>query len=395
MLLTNEKENGILGSENFGIWGKFKVRRRFDMQIKLLESPNVVFECARLITDRADGKSFRELKEELRSVTRAEAQILDGCFDSIIEFTENVVDGLTFDGDVLQHLFVTREEIGASLASYILHSAFCSQHPVFPDDAEKIRTQSRSTFFANMYSLLLDKFPSLESQVKVESYGEFINVISALPVSAELKWELCSFYNGFEQMRSVLADIILEAGDIFVREYQKVRHHVEWFNANYKMTAGADPMKLIAELCPAAKGKEPDVLYVIPTVAVAPDSVYVMDYVGERIIDFVYAGVLCTPLKKITEKPFDEKAMCRALRVMGDGSKLSILRLTSEKPMYGIQIAEALGLTTATVSHHMAQLAEQELVIVEREANRTYYRANTEMLGKIAEDMVRVFKLNK
>ncbi|MBQ7011719.1 MAG: winged helix-turn-helix transcriptional regulator [Clostridia bacterium] len=365
------------------------------MQIKLLESPNVVFECARLITDRADGKSFRELKEELRSVTRAEAQILDGCFDSIIEFTENVVDGLTFDGDVLQHLFVTREEIGASLASYILHSAFCSQHPVFPDDAEKIRTQSRSTFFANMYSLLLDRFPSLETQVKVESYGEFINVISALPVSAELKWELCSFYNGFEQMRSVLADILLEAGDVFVREYQKVRHHVEWFNANYKMTAGADPMKLITELCPDAKGKEPDVLYVIPTVAVAPDSVYVMDYVGERIIDFVYAGVLCTPLKKITEKPFDEKAMCRALRVMGDGSKLSILRLTSEKPMYGIQIAEALGLTTATVSHHMAQLAEQELVIVEREANRTYYRANTEMLGKIAEDMVRVFKLNR
>ncbi|MBQ1212524.1 MAG: winged helix-turn-helix transcriptional regulator [Clostridia bacterium] len=365
------------------------------MSIKLLETPNVIFECARMITDRADGKSFRDLKEDLRASTRAEAQILDGCFDSIIDFTEAVVDGLTFSDDVLEHLFVTRKEIGASLASYILHSAFCSQRPVFPDDAEKIRMQNKSTFFANMYSLLLERFPALEAEVKVESYGEFINFISALPVSAELKWELCSFYNGFEQMRVVLADILLEAGGIFVREYPKVRHHVEWFTANYKMTAGADPMKLICDFCPEAKGKETDDLYVVPTVAVANDSAYVMDYVGERIVDFVYAGVLCSPLKKIAEKPFDEKAMCKSLKVMGDASKLSILRLTSERPMYGIQIAEALGLTTATVSHHMAQLAEQDLVIVERDANSTYYRANIEALSKIAEDFIRVFKLDR
>ncbi len=365
------------------------------MQIKLLETPNVVFECARLITDWADGKSFRDLKEELRASTRAEAQILDGCFDSIIDFTEAVVGGINFTDDVLKHLFVTRPEIGSSLAAYILHEAFCSQKPSFPEDAEKIKSQSKSTFFANMYSLLLDRFPSLEAQVKVESYGEFINFISALPVTAELKWELCSFYNGFEQMRTVLADIVLEAGNLFMREYPNVRHHVEWFTANYKMTAGADPMKLICEFCPSAGGKEPDVLYVIPTVAAAHDSAYLMDYVGERIVDFVYAGVLCTPLKKISEKPFDEKSMCKSLRLMGDGSKLSILRLTAEKPMYGIQIAEALGLTTATVSHHMAQLAEQGLVIVSREANRTYYTANLEALGKICDDMIRLFRLDR
>ena len=87
--------------------------------------------------------------------------------------------------------------------------------------------------------------------------------------------------------------------------------------------------------------------------------------------------------------------MCKSLRLMGDGSKLSILRLTAEKPMYGIQIAEALGLTTATVSHHMAQLAEQGLVIVSREANRTYYTANLEALGKICDDMIRLFRLDR
>jgi len=159
------------------------------------------------------------------------------------------------------------------------------------------------------------------------------------------------------------------------------------------MTAGATPMKLIGDICPAAVGKEPDVLYVIPTVAAASCSDYVMSYVGESIADFVYAGVLCTPLKQITEKPFDEKSLCKALRVMGDPSKLAILRLTSGGQAYGIQIAEALGITTATVSHHMSQLAEQELVLVERDANRVYYRANKEALKKISDDIVRLFDL--
>ena len=60
------------------------------MSIKLLETPNVIFECARMITDRADGKSFRDLKEDLRASTRAEAQILDGFFDSILSLKYTV-----------------------------------------------------------------------------------------------------------------------------------------------------------------------------------------------------------------------------------------------------------------------------------------------------------------
>lgn len=364
------------------------------MQIQLQYEPNVLFECAVLITDRADGRSFRDLKEELRNTTRAEASILDGCFDAIIDFSEQVIGKLTADPEVLQHLFVTHEELGASLASYLLHDAFCAEHPAFPKAVEDLRSQSKATFFANIYSLLLERFPDLRSEVKVDSYGEFINFISCLPVSAELKWELCSFYNGFEQMRGVLADIMLEAGNAYLETYPMVRHHVEWFTANYKMTSGADPMRLICELCPEAKDKQPDVLYLVPSVAAANRSLYKMNYLSESFLDFVFAGVLCIPLRQVTEKPFDTDAFCRALRVMSDPSKLQILRLCSEERVYGIRLAEALGLTTATVSHHMSQLAEQGLVQTERDANRVYYRTDREALAKVASDFLRIFRLD-
>ncbi len=362
------------------------------MQIKLLEKPNIVFEVYRWLTALQEGRSFRELKKSRETADAAEARILDGCFDSVIAFEDRFLARFHAEEDVLVHLFKGREEIGAPLVSYILHDAICREKPSFPDDAESIRTQSKATFFANMYSLLLDRFPMPESDAAVESYAEFFNFISLLPVSSELKWELCSFYNSFEQMRDTVADLILEAGEIYVEEYDTVKHHVEWFTANYKMTGMTDPLRFLSENYPGITPKEPDVLYVVPSVTAADSAEYLMGYTGKTVCDFFYTGVLSLPLRQIAEKPFDEKELCRALRVLGDPSKFEILRQTAGKPVYGLQLSKSLGISTATVSHHVSQLSEQGLIHEQREANRVYYRANTEQLLRLADQLNRIFR---
>lgn len=362
------------------------------MQIRLLEKPNIVFEVYRWLTALQDGRSFRELKKRSEAAGEAEARILDGCFDSVIAFEDRFLARFHAEEDVLRHLFKVREEIGAPLVSYMLHDALCRERPGFPDDAESIRTQSKATFFANMYSLLLDRFPMPESDAAVESYAEFFNFISLLPVSSELKWELCSFYNSFEQTRATVADLMLEAGEIYVEEYETVKHHVEWFTANYKMTGASDPVRFLSENYPDVSVKEPDILYIVPSLTAAASADYLMAYTGKTVCDFFYAGVLSLPLRQIAEKPFDEKELCRALRVLGDPSKFEILRQTVGRPVYGLQLSKALGISTATVSHHVSQLSEQGLIREQREANRVYYRANTEQLLRLADQLDRIFR---
>ncbi|MBQ7172023.1 MAG: winged helix-turn-helix transcriptional regulator [Clostridia bacterium] len=362
------------------------------MQIKLLEKPNIVFEVYRWLTALQEGRSFCELKKSRETADAAEARILDGCFDSMIAFEKRFLARFHAEEDVLRHLFKKREEIGVPLVSYLLHDALCREKPAFTDDAESIRTQSKATFFANMYSLLLDRFPMPESDAAVESYAEFFNFISLLPVSSELKWELCSFYNSFEQVRDTVADLILEAGEIYVEEYETVKHHVEWFTANYKMTGMTEPLRFLSENYPEITPKEPDVLYIVPSVTAADSADYLMGYTGKTVCDFFYTGVLSLPLRQIAEKPFDEKELCRALRVLGDPSKFEILRQTAGKPVYGLQLSRSLGISTATVSHHVSQLSEQGLIREQREANRVYYRANTEQLLRLADQLNRIFR---
>ncbi len=364
------------------------------MEVKLISEPNVIFETARMITYYLEKKEIRTVKEALRRNTRAEAQILDGLFDSVIEFTDGFIGTLaSADREVLKYLFSYRTEIGTSLASYMLHSAFCSERPSFPEDVERVRSLGKATFFANMYSLLLERFPETESKIEITGYAEFINYIALLPISSDLKWELCSFYNNYENIRGVLADLLLGAGRYYITSYELVRHNVEWFTANYKLTAASDPRRFLLENYPEAPEKSPDVLYILPSVAIGGDCEYLMRYTGNTITDFLYIGVLASALRSLGSAPFDDRKICRTLRVIGDQSKFEILRLTAESPKYGIQLAEALGISTATISHHMNQLAEQGLVNLERDQNRVYYTANKAVLEELVSDLTRLFSL--
>lgn len=65
-----------------------------------------------------------------------------------------------------------------------------------------------------------------------------------------------------------------------------------------------------------------------------------------------------------------------ALRMMTDKTKLDILTRLAARAWYGAELAEALSLSGATISHHMGQLLAQSLVAIESVGTRLYYRLN-------------------
>ena len=74
-----------------------------------------------------------------------------------------------------------------------------------------------------------------------------------------------------------------------------------------------------------------------------------------------------------------------AMRLIVEKTKFEILRAICEKPLYGGEIAARLGLTAATVSHHIADLTGCGLISVAPEGARVYYAANKEKLAALIE----------
>ena len=73
-----------------------------------------------------------------------------------------------------------------------------------------------------------------------------------------------------------------------------------------------------------------------------------------------------------TEQEVAEQA-ARAFEYLADGSRLRIVHLLAERPHYGQELAAALGMSTATVSHHINLLMRAGALTIERQSHRTYF----------------------
>ncbi|MDD6305928.1 MAG: metalloregulator ArsR/SmtB family transcription factor [Clostridiales bacterium] len=105
--------------------------------------------------------------------------------------------------------------------------------------------------------------------------------------------------------------------------------------------------------------------------------------------DEAHAGIVfCTGISPLsTEK--SEKEMetyvNEILKALSDRSKFEILSYIKDKRAYGSELAKHMGLTTATISHHMSALFTCGLVELSKEYNRIFYRENKKAVEEVLD----------
>jgi DNA-binding transcriptional ArsR family regulator len=88
---------------------------------------------------------------------------------------------------------------------------------------------------------------------------------------------------------------------------------------------------------------------------------HIRSWAGDHYIFFFQEGTVA--LQGPTET---SAALADFLKILGDKTRMDILRLLSHGPSYGKQLSTNLGLTTATVSRHLDQLKAAGVVTEER-----------------------------
>ncbi|MCA1667350.1 MAG: metalloregulator ArsR/SmtB family transcription factor, partial [Thermomicrobia bacterium] len=67
-------------------------------------------------------------------------------------------------------------------------------------------------------------------------------------------------------------------------------------------------------------------------------------------------------------------------RLLADPARWTLIQLLVAAPRYGQELAELLGLSIATVSHHLNGLKKLDLVDIRRDEHRLYYHLRTDRL---------------
>ncbi len=83
-------------------------------------------------------------------------------------------------------------------------------------------------------------------------------------------------------------------------------------------------------------------------------------------------------------------ASVRLFKALGDESRLRILRLLSEGDLYLTEIAERMGLSKPTVSHHLAQLRAAGLVTITESGSLTYYALRRDRIAEAGVELTRL-----
>lgn len=94
------------------------------------------------------------------------------------------------------------------------------------------------------------------------------------------------------------------------------------------------------------------------------------------------------PAQRPAEEESREVLLIR-LKALGDNSKLTILSMLKRGPKYNLEIAEELGISAATASHHMNVLLACGLVTIEKQAGKVYYRPDRDKLEHFIEELGR------
>lgn len=100
-------------------------------------------------------------------------------------------------------------------------------------------------------------------------------------------------------------------------------------------------------------------------------------------------GILFCGVDVFCPQKLSGEQIAGRLKLLGDATKLEILRILGEGPAYQTELAKRLKLTTPTVSHHMNLLMQGGFITDEMRDNRVYYHLNRKGFAELADNLNR------
>lgn len=87
----------------------------------------------------------------------------------------------------------------------------------------------------------------------------------------------------------------------------------------------------------------------------------------------------------MTKKKMTQDDVLDAIKIVADEKRIKIIKLLNKAPRYGYELANTLGLSNSTISHHLSTLSSIGIVFSIRLENKVYYQLDKEKLQAIME----------
>ena len=231
--------------------------------------------------------------------------------------------------------------------------------------------------------LIIDLYnDQAEGNESVESIGNLRGIIDFLKkadISENSKWKMIAVLDAPKDYYIKLIRVINDNMKAYEEAYKAVDNHINKLLADFVKYVNSGKCEILNNMIKISN----QVNVILPTLAFGAMLI--------NINNTYFVGLLVELIFKEEIKAMGNNGeLVLKLKALSDKSKLEIITLLKAGHKYNLEIAEALGLSAATVSYHMNSLLEYGMVTIEKKQGKVYYYLNEPGLKKFMNELSNV-----
>ncbi|MCG7343233.1 metalloregulator ArsR/SmtB family transcription factor [Sporosarcina sp. ACRSL] len=256
---------------------------------------------------------------------------------------------------------------------------FLLPSPYFHDAREFVDAIDRLSDAAYVYDFFSEYIPLPQVEALLESPTSLMTYEDTILWDTDEKKEtVIEFFTNLGEYRRGFSSLLLEidSSNFFQRALNEKKKMVEKAMQEVQ-SISMEPLALAQYVMGKSfrRTSQYKMFYFIPSIY---SSIARIRLFNREVCIVIYG---CTvPLSDVMDK---SKELESQLKVLADGNRLRMLRLLSGQREYGAKIAEYLGITTATVSHHLELLKKAGLVQEEKVGTIKYFTCDKEKVDQL------------
>lgn len=209
----------------------------------------------------------------------------------------------------------------------------------------------------------------------VYSLEGIIQYLDSSPLEPDAKWKVLRIMQNPVSHISQLIKIVNSNLGAYQKAVSEIRKPLEKMVNKFNDLEKSDSRSMFYGL----KNEISKTSIVYPTL-VFPVSQMIFE-------QYCYYGLLSDKLTENKRNKNSKEQLLIKLKALSDGSKLGIISSLKVSPKYNLEIAQQLGLTAATMSHHMSVLLNCGLVGVEKREGKVYYHLEKQNLQELINEL--------
>jgi DNA-binding transcriptional ArsR family regulator len=219
--------------------------------------------------------------------------------------------------------------------------------------------------------------------------NKVLELLKKCNICGEAKWNIYMLINEPKNYMKEFCEFIKDFLPVFNKAFVMLNSLRESFNSYVSDRIKNEDIEYLKSL-PSFEMIDKFNRVIVSTMTVNYGSLLVQDIDDTA---YVYIGMNIEKVLEAINGKSNEEVLLSLLRTISDSSRFNILKALQNEELFGIELAEKLGLTNATISHHINFLLAANLIIYDKRDGKNYYKLNKEPLRNVVKSITKEFDL--